>query len=176
MSEYDVSKFSLRDPEKQTHDIETYATPDPDADEWPVGWSKVGKHNWLVYGKPVFDQLNTATTKSYFKRIYRPKHTLEGLIEQDSVEIGSPEDYISEKVAARVVDDYSYNKSMHRKIASINANDDLDRIADEIVTAIEAAIDHRPSELPSPHKNIRNVDPKDVPLTGELLIPNCRLR
>jgi len=73
---------------------EPYREPQPEDEVWPPDWTPVQRSNWMQYAQPVYSALSTDAGRYWFRRCWRPKVALSGIMRHDYVEQGEPEMYV----------------------------------------------------------------------------------
>lgn len=125
---------SLRGSPQDTSIPEPYPAPDGTRESFPDSWTGTARTNWGEYCAPVHAELPPMVAK-WYRRIYRPKHTGEGLLETDNVTVGNECDYIAETVGSTICD-REFRLKRQRQVARIRADAPLDDIAGAIIASI----------------------------------------
>jgi hypothetical protein len=134
MSRNDHVPHSLRGEAGSTALPDPYPAPDPADNVWPEGWTSTARENWRTYAGPVHDALDDNEAR-WYRRIYRPKHTGEGLLQTDDVTVGNECDYVAETIQS-TVNDREFRLKQQRQVARIRSDDPLDEIAGSIIAQI----------------------------------------
>lgn len=124
-------------PSKSDKDeVEPYAEPHPEANEWPSGWTPTQRQNWQDVGSKTYNELETDNGRYWYRRTWRPKKRGDGMMERDHVKLGNPEDYITENVADYLNPMGDMTSVMMRQLTRYGVDtDELDKAVEDIVQA-----------------------------------------
>ena len=121
---------------KPTDEPEPYVEPDPENGVWPDDWTPRQRENWIDFGQPVYDALETDVGRYWYRRVYRPKARHEGMMTRDHVKLGNPEDYVAEMVSDNLNPMGDVTGAMMRVISSYSVDkDELDEAVSDITGA-----------------------------------------
>jgi len=134
MSRNDHVPHSLRGEAGSTALPDPYPVPNKPHGEYPDGWTSTAQANWHNYSARVHGELDEETAR-WYRRIYRPKHTGEGLLQTDAVSVGNECDYVAETIQS-TINDRDFRLKQQRQVARIRSDDPLDEIAGNIIAAI----------------------------------------
>ena len=145
--------------------VEPYEEPNPEAGEWPEGWTPRQRQNWLESGRTTYDSLETDCGRYWYRRTWRPKARNHGMMKRDHVKLGTPEDYITENVADVLHPMGDMTSVMMRQLARYSVDtDELDDAVEDIVQAkIQNMSEDRKTRLVGDAIRVANIYGLDTP-------------
>lgn len=119
-----------------------YEEPAPDDDSWPDEWSRKQRQNWRSHGQPVYEELTTDAGRYWYRRTWRPKMQLNGMILRDHVGLHTPEDYVASTVERYLGGEDTNTNPIYKRIGALTAD------TDKLNTAIEDIVQARIQVMP----------------------------
>jgi hypothetical protein len=134
----------LLDDDNDDEEHEPYIEPDIEAGEWPEEWTPKQRQNWRDHALSVYRELETDWGRYWYRRTWRPKKRGDGMMQDDHVKLGTPEDYVTENVEDYLRPMGDMTSVMMRQISRYTVDkDDLDNAVEDIVQAKIATMGER---------------------------------
>ena len=113
----------------EQEEVDPYPVPNPE-------WTPKQEANWREYGQAVYNNLQTDIGRKWYRKTYRPKMRVEGMMTRDHVELGTAEDYINANVEDRLEPMGDMTKVMMRELGVREFDiEELETAIDDIVQA-----------------------------------------